>query len=103
MNRDKVIKLISESQHKNLLDELDYFMEIEREDKYDQADALNDAYDFALENNERTLIKEIRLILIEADYYVKRPVKPTSCRDFRITVNKTKYDCVSGWEEWINE
>ena len=101
-HRERVIKLVALSTNIKLTNELNYFMEEERAYRYDLADALNDAYDLAEENNDRGLIKVIRIILIEAGYYVKQPVKPTSCRDFRVTVNKVKYDCISGWDGWIN-
>ena len=103
MNREKVISLVKKSKNKNLLNEVEYFMEEKREYRYDLADALDDAYIFAEENNERGLIKAIRLILIDAGYYIEQSAKPVSCRDFRVTVNKIKYDCVSGWDGWINE
>jgi len=102
-NRKIVIDLVRKSQVKMLNDELNFFMEEEREYKYDLADALDDVYSFAEENNERGLMKTIRLILIESGYYIEQARKPTSCRDYRITVNKVKYDSVSHWEGWINE
>jgi len=100
MNREKVKQLINNSVSAQLKSEIYYFIGT---CECDVVDALDYAHDFSVENNERKLLKEIRLILIEAGYYVERQDRPTSCRDFRVTVNKVKYDCVGSWEAWIDE
>jgi hypothetical protein len=100
-NRNIVIGLIEKANNALLNAELEYHMEVEREDSYDLADALNDAHDQAIDLGDRKLTKIIRLILIDAGYYYLQPEKPQSCRDFRITVNGLKYDCISGWDTWL--
>ena len=100
-NRKKVIDLINQSNDKALKDELEYFLELDREYDYDLADALDDAYTFAEESNDRKLVKAIRLILISAGFYIEAPEKTDVGRDTRCTVNKIKYECVSHWSGWV--
>ena len=103
-NREIIISLIKKSSDKLLNDEISYYMDVEHEYKYDEADALSDVYDFAEDNNERKLIKVIRLIFIEAGYLKERTEHHQFLgRDCGVTVNKIKYDFESGWVCWIAE
>lgn len=99
MNRKKLISLINDSESKLLKDEIGYFLETSK----DEVGAFDDAYTFAEENNERKLLKEMRLILIEAGYLIEQPEKTDFGRDTRIIVNKVKYQVVKHWDGWINE
>ena len=102
-NRDTVIQLINQSSDSELKSELEYHLEIDREDDYDLADALDDAQTFAEDNDERKMLKAIRLILIEAGFYVEAPEKTDVGRDTRFTVNNIKYEPVSYWSGWIEQ
>lgn len=102
-NRATVQQLIMDSASDELLSELNYHTEIDREWAYDLADALDDAYTFAEENDERRLLKEIRLILIKAGFYIEAPEKTDVGRDTRFTLNKVKYEPCSHWSGWIEE
>jgi len=86
---------------------MDYFMEVysgsDENPEYDNVDSLSDVYDFAEENNERKLIKEIRLIFIKSGYFKEAKEKCVFFgRDPRMTVNGIKYQPAMGWENWIN-
>ena len=102
-NREIVINLINQITDRALLEELYYYMDVDRaESGYDLADALNDAIDLAEYNGERKLTKTIRLILIKAGYMIE--AKKSECgRDTRVLVNGKKYGVISHWEGWINE
>lgn len=101
-NRQKIILAILNLVNTDLNNEIAYFMEIENEEEepYDIADAFSDVFDTVTSS---ALIKPCHQVMIEAGYLVEQPVKPISNgADSRITVNKIKYDFVSGWSILYN-
>jgi len=104
-NREKTLAAINQYADKDVMDELEYYMDIDHEDEsYDMADAINDAYDSAEYNNDRKLISKYREILISVGAYVAEPEKSETGRDTRFTHKGTKYNWphAGGWETWIN-
>jgi len=102
-NRQKIMLAVLNLGNKSLDSEIVWYMECEHEDHYDIADAFDDVFDLAVDHGRRYLIRLCYQVMIEAGYLVEQPIKPTSCRDMRITFNKIKYDYVSGWSAWIEE
>lgn len=104
-NRQNVIKAIRDVNNKKLNHEIEYMMDEEREYAYDEADALSDVLDIAECNNDRSIIKLSRIVLIKAGGFVPEPVKNDIGRDSRFTLNSIKY-CwprEGGLESWINK
>ncbi len=104
-NRKNVIKAIHDVNDKKLNDEIAYLTEEDREYSYDEADALNDALDIAECNDDRSIIKPARIVLIKAGGFQPEPVKNDFGRDTRFTLDGVKYSWPheGGWETWINQ
>ena len=100
-NRQLMLKAIEGIINQALIDELEYFLDVEHEYDYDIVDALDDAHDFAENNNDRKLLKVIRGLLIDVRFFTLSPTNNCT-RDVRFTYNKEKYDCDESWESWIS-
>lgn len=102
-NRQALINRLEGDVSKLLKSEIEYFMDCEHEEAFDEADAFEEAHDIAEYNNERNLIKECRGILIELGAYTEAPVKTCSGRDTRFLHNGIKYDFdhAGGFTGWL--
>jgi hypothetical protein len=104
-NRQKVIEILKAGVSDKLQQELNYFLEVDREYDYDLADALTDAEDFVYESGERGLRQEIRKVLIEAGCYVLAPVNTVAIgKDDRFCYKGDKYNFPhgGGMEWWLD-
>jgi hypothetical protein len=104
-NRERVIAEIEKTASDWLHQELDYYMDGDREYDYDLADALDDAYNYALREKDRKMAKEITNILISVGYLTPRTKEVVMIlgRDNSPIRNGVRYDPVDSWGVWIKE
>jgi hypothetical protein len=101
-NRERVEAAIEQHATQRLRDELDYFLDGDRDYDYDICDALDDALGFAEREKDRAVERNAIDVLIAAGYYEPRDCATvTSGRDRSPTRGGVKYDCVAAWAAWI--
>lgn len=104
-NRQKVVAAIKANASRKLSDEIGYYLDTYSDtDGYDEADALNDALNFAEANFDRAMVRVCNDVLIAAGFYEPRTGEVVVMgRDRAVTRGGVKYDCVSSWYEWIQD
>jgi hypothetical protein len=106
-NRERVTAAIEQHATQRLRDELDYFMDGDREYDYDMADALSDVLDYAEREKDRAMARTAIDVLIAAGYYQPRAGGDdgwtTTGRDRSPVRGGVRYDCVAAWAAWIDE
>jgi hypothetical protein len=106
-NRKRVTAAIEQHATQRLRNELDYYMDGDREYAYDIADALSDALDYAEREKDRAMARNAIDVLIAAGYYQPRAAGAdgwsTAGRDRSPVRKGVRYDCVAAWCVWIDK
>lgn len=104
-NRQKVIAAVKTKATQRLRDEIGYYLDTYSDTPgYDEADALNDALNFAEANYDRAMTRACTDVLIAAGLYRPRRGEVVIMgRDRSPVRGGVKYDCVSSWYEWIQK
>ena len=103
-NKDKILKALA-GVSDNLNNEIQYYLDVYSilDADYTAIDALNDAYDLAVDNNDRSIINEVHTIYINCGFVV--PVDITKVistgKKYYFRRNSIYYDCVYSWEQFI--
>ena len=106
-NRQRLIETISNARlPRRLASEIEWKLDVDRDEPYDAADALCDVLLDAEDDENRTLVTACVDVLIAAGYYQPRSPNAEVChsggRD-RAPVRKgVKYDCEQDLSSWID-
>lgn len=102
MSRNYLTRIALENVASRVLnEEVEYFMSIDREEPgYDLYNALNDAYDLALDNRDRRVVTASRKVLIEIGCW--RHVTDEELARTETTAGK-KYDFSLGGKKYVWE
>ena len=102
-NRTRLIEVVKAVDNLDFKQEIEWHMEVEREDAYDEADAFNDLWDDAEYQNQTGFKRRCVGIAIEVGLLVEKPTKNDIGRDTRYTHKGVKYDVSTHWDAWIYE